>query len=92
MFEHRRLAGLIVVFLAAWPAPAAARLVIDHVVVRGATKVTERVLTTRMHLYPGDPVDFAVLHAAEQRLIDPLRTSPAAKKLNDVGRMAMITR
>jgi outer membrane protein assembly factor BamA len=70
MFEYRRLAGLIVVLLAAWPAPAAARLVIDHVVVRGATKVTERVLTTRMHLYPGDPVDFAVLHAAEQRLME----------------------
>jgi outer membrane protein assembly factor BamA len=65
-----RLAGLIVVCAAAWPAPAAARLVVDHIVVRGASKVTTRVLTTRMHLYPGDPVDFAVLHAAEQRLME----------------------
>ena len=62
--------ALIVVCGAAWPAPAAARLVVDHVVVRGTTKVTTRVLTTRMHLYPGDPVDFAVLKAAEQRLME----------------------
>ena len=65
-----RLAGLIVACWAARPAPAAARLVVDRVVVRGAAKVTMRVLATRMHLYPGDPVDFAVLSAAEQRLIE----------------------
>jgi outer membrane protein assembly factor BamA len=65
-----RLAGLIVVLGAAWPAPAAAKLVVDHIVVRGPSKVTTRVLMTRMHLYPGDPVDFAVLKAAEQRLME----------------------
>jgi outer membrane protein assembly factor BamA len=54
----------------AWPAPAAARLVVDHVAVRGTPGVTTRVLATRMHLYPGDPVDLAVLKAAEQRLIE----------------------
>jgi len=65
-----RLAGLIVVCGVAWPTSAAARLVVDHVAVRGATGVTTRVLATRMHLYPGDPVDFTVLKAAEQRLIE----------------------
>ena len=65
-----RLAGLILVCCAAWPTSAAARLVVDHVAVRGATGVTTRVLATRMHLYPGDPVDFVVLKAAEQRLIE----------------------
>ena len=71
MNSHRSIwAALIVVCGIAWPAPAAARLVVDHIVVRGASKVTTRVLTTRMHLYPGDPVDFAVLNAAEQRLLE----------------------
>jgi outer membrane protein assembly factor BamA len=65
-----RLAGLVMVLGAALPTPAAARLVVDHVAVRGATGVTTRVLATRMHLYPGDPVDFAVLKAAEQRLVE----------------------
>jgi len=54
----------------AWPAPAAAWLVVDHVAIRGKPGVTTRVLATRMHLYPGSPVDFAVLKAAEQRLIE----------------------
>ena len=65
-----RLAGLIVVCGAAWSAPAAARIVVDHVAVRGKTGVTTRVLTTRMHLHTGDTVDFAVLKAAEQRLVE----------------------
>lgn len=64
------LAGLIVVLVASVPAPAEARLVVDRVVVRGTTHVTTRVLTARMHLYSGDSVDFAVLSAAEQRLIE----------------------
>jgi outer membrane protein assembly factor BamA len=64
------LAGLIVVCGAAVPAPAVARLVVGRVVVRGTAKVTTRVLTTRMHLHPGDTVDFAVLGAAEQRLVE----------------------
>jgi Outer membrane protein/protective antigen OMA87 len=71
MLSHRSIcAALIVVCAAAWPAPAAARLVVDHVAIRGKPGVTTRVLATRMHLYPGDPVDFAVLKAAEQRLIE----------------------
>ena len=64
------LAGLIVACAAVWPTPAEARLVVDRVVVRGTTKVTTRVLTARMRLYSGDTVDFAVLSAAEQRLIE----------------------
>jgi outer membrane protein assembly factor BamA len=65
-----RLAGLIVICLATWPVAAEARLVVDRVVVRGATNVTTRVLTARMRLYSGDPLDFAVLSAAEQRLLE----------------------
>ena len=65
-----RLAGLIVVCLVLLPAPAEARLVVDRIVVRGATNVATRVLAARMHLYAGDPLDFAVLSAAEQRLIE----------------------
>jgi outer membrane protein insertion porin family len=64
------LAGLVVLCVAAFSEPAEARLVVDRVVVRGATNVTTRVLTVRMHLYSGDPVDFAVLSTAEQRLIE----------------------
>ncbi|MGA7741295.1 MAG: BamA/TamA family outer membrane protein [Polyangia bacterium] len=71
MNSHRSIwAALIVVSVAAWPVPAAARLVVDHIAVRGPAAVTTRVLATRMHLYPGDTVDFAVLKAAEQRLIE----------------------
>jgi outer membrane protein assembly factor BamA len=44
--------------------------VVDHIVARGTTAVTIRVLATRMHMYPGDTVDLAVLKAAEQRLIE----------------------
>ena len=64
------LACVILVCGVAWPAPAGARLVVDHIVARGTTAVTIRVLATRMHMYPGDTVDLAVLKAAEQRLIE----------------------
>jgi outer membrane protein assembly factor BamA len=67
---HFRLAGLLLTCFIALPAPAEARLVVDRVVVRGTTDVTTQVLTARMHLYSGDPVDFAALQAAEQRLIE----------------------
>jgi outer membrane protein assembly factor BamA len=71
MNSHRSIcAALIVVCWVAWPAAAAARLVVDHVAIHGTPGVTTRVLATRMHLYPGDSVDFAVLKAAEQRLIE----------------------
>ena len=65
-----RLAGLILVAAVIMPLPVEARLVIDRIVVRGATNVTTRVLAARMHLYSGDPLDFAGLSAAEQRLIE----------------------
>jgi outer membrane protein assembly factor BamA len=65
-----RFAGLLLAVAVTMPAPAEARLVVDRVVVRGATDVTTRVLAARMHLYSGDPVDFAVLSAAEQRLLE----------------------
>jgi outer membrane protein assembly factor BamA len=64
------LAGLMVFCCASLPIPAVARLVVDHVVVRGTAQVTIRVLTTRMHLRPGDPVDFTVLNTSEQRLVE----------------------
>jgi outer membrane protein assembly factor BamA len=64
------LAGLIVGCGTALSTPAAARLIVDHIVVRGDPKVAARALATRMHLNPGDSVDFAVLEAAEQRLIE----------------------
>jgi outer membrane protein assembly factor BamA len=62
------LLGLVVVWATALPTPAYARLVADHIVVRGSTDVTTRVLAARMRLNPGDTVDFVVLSAAEQRL------------------------
>jgi outer membrane protein insertion porin family len=65
-----RLASLVLAAAVMTPAPAEARLVVDRIVVRGATNVTTRVLAARMHLYPADPVDFAALSAAEQRLIE----------------------
>jgi outer membrane protein insertion porin family len=52
------------------PASAQARLIVDRIVVRGATTVTTRVLSNRMHLAPGAPVDLAALSAAQQRLIE----------------------
>lgn len=67
---HSRLAGLIVICVGILPAPTVARLVVDRVVVRGATNVTIRVVTARMHLSRGNPVDFAVLREAELRLIE----------------------
>jgi len=65
-----RFAGLLVVCSTALPAPAAARLVVRQLVTRGDVKVTTRVMATRMHMYPGDTVDFDILNAAEQRLIE----------------------
>jgi len=64
------LAGMVVVCATLLPRPARARLVVDHIVVRGSTDVTTRVLAARMRLKPGDQVDFAVLQAAEQRLTE----------------------
>lgn len=65
-----RLAVLILVAAIFAPASAEARLVLDVIVVRGATNVTTRVLSARMHLRAGDVVDFATLSTAQQRLIE----------------------
>jgi outer membrane protein assembly factor BamA len=64
------LARLTVLCAVAWSTFAEARLVVDRVVVHGSTDVTSRVLTARMHLYSGDSVDFSILAAAEQRLVE----------------------
>lgn len=65
-----RIAGLLVLTLAAMPAPAQARIVVDRIVMRGSADVATRVLAARMHLYSGDTLDFSVLRAAEQRLVE----------------------
>ena len=65
-----RVVVLIVVAAIFVPASAEARLVVDAIVVRGATNVTTRVLSARMHLRAGDLVDFAALSTAQQRLIE----------------------
>jgi outer membrane protein assembly factor BamA len=44
--------------------------VVNRIVVHGAHKTSERALSARMHLVPGDPVDFEALRSAEQRLIE----------------------
>jgi outer membrane protein assembly factor BamA len=64
------LAGMIVASLAALAEPAEARLTVERILIRGQTDVTTRVLAARMHLYPGDSVDFTVLVAAQQRLVE----------------------
>jgi len=65
-----RLVSLTAIALSAMSAPAQARLVVDRIVLRGTADVSTRVLAARMHLYSGDTLDFALLSAAEQRLIE----------------------
>jgi outer membrane protein assembly factor BamA len=65
-----RLASFTAILLAVMPATAQARLVVDRIVLRGTADVSTRVLAARMHLYSGDALDFALLSAAEQRLIE----------------------
>jgi outer membrane protein assembly factor BamA len=65
-----RIAILILVASIMKPASAEARLVVDRIVVRGATTVTTRVLRARMRLDPGSPLDFVALNVAQQRLIE----------------------
>ncbi len=52
-----------------FPAPAQAKLVLGRLVVHGITKTKEDAILARMRLRPGDPVDFSVLKAAEERLV-----------------------
>jgi len=65
-----RVVGLIWIAAVIHPASAEARLVVAGIVVRGSVNVTTRVLSARMRLDPGAPVDFAALSAAQQRLIE----------------------
>jgi outer membrane protein insertion porin family len=65
-----RVAGLALIAVVFEPASAEARLVVSGIVVRGATNVTTRVLSARMHLGAGAAVDFAALSAAQQRLVE----------------------
>lgn len=51
-------------------APAEGRLVVGSIVVDGPTKVTVGVLSARMNLAEGAPIDFEKLRSAEQRLIE----------------------
>ena len=51
------------------PVPAQARLVLGRLVLHGITKTKDDALLARMRLRPGDPIDDAVLKAAEERLI-----------------------
>jgi outer membrane protein assembly factor BamA len=51
------------------PATARARLVVDHVILRGAAKTRRDVILDRAHLWPGTTVDFATLDAAQRRLL-----------------------
>lgn len=64
------LLGLLTVRASVLPTAAEARLVVDRIVIRGSADVTTRVLSARMRLEPGDPVDFGALNVAEQRLTE----------------------
>jgi outer membrane protein assembly factor BamA len=62
------LAAAAVLSLSA-PVPAQARLVLGRLVLHGITKTKDDALLARMRLRPGDPIDDAVLKAAEERLV-----------------------
>jgi len=68
---HLRLPVLIAAVLVclSFPLPARAKLVVGKLVLHGITKTRDDALYARMRLRPGDPVDDAVLKAAEERLI-----------------------
>lgn len=51
------------------PVPAQAKLVLGRLVLHGITKTKDDALLARMRLRPGDPIDDAVLKAAEERLV-----------------------
>ena len=51
------------------PVPAQASLVLGRVVLHGITKTKDSAILARMRLRPGDPIDDAVLKAAEERLV-----------------------
>jgi outer membrane protein assembly factor BamA len=68
---HLRLSfGIAVALLSlAFPAAAQAKLVMGQLVLHGITKTKEEAILARMRLQPGDPVDYSVLKAAEERLV-----------------------
>ena len=65
-----RFAGMILILLAGLSRLAEGKVVVDRIVLRGNADVATRVLAARMHLYSGDTLDFAILEAAEQRLLE----------------------
>jgi outer membrane protein assembly factor BamA len=66
---HRRLiAPAAALLVLAFPFTARAKLVVSDLVLEGPAKTKKEVILSRMHLQPGDPVDFAVLDAARERL------------------------
>jgi len=68
---HLRLLFLIAAALLSLsaPVPAQASLVLGRIVLHGITKTKDGALLARMRLRPGDPIDDAVLKAAEERLV-----------------------
>lgn len=66
----RSVATLLLIACALTPQLARAKLIVGRIVVKGDIKTSERVLSARMHLRPGDEVTFEALHSAEERLIE----------------------
>jgi outer membrane protein assembly factor BamA len=68
---HLRHLPLVVAALLSLAAPLSvqAKLVVGKLVLHGITKTTEDAIFARMRLGPGDPIDDAVLKAAEERLV-----------------------
>lgn len=51
------------------PAEAEAKVVLGRLVLHGITKTRESAILARMRLRPSDPIDYSVLHDAEERLV-----------------------
>ena len=68
---HLRLVFVLAATLLslAFPSPAQAKLVLGKIVLHGITKTKEDAILARMRLQPGDPIDYSVLKAAEERLV-----------------------
>jgi outer membrane protein assembly factor BamA len=71
---RRRILRLVFVIAAAllslaFPAAAQAKLVLGQLVLHGIAKTRDDAILARMRLRPGDPIDDAVLKAAEERLV-----------------------
>jgi len=68
---HLRLVFVLAATLLslAFPSPAQAKLVLGKLVLHGITKTKDDAIRARMRLQPGDPIDYSVLKAAEERLV-----------------------